>query len=106
MAVTRIRIPTGWAKVEKMDDRLALNLSDLDLPVRTINCLDDAGISTVGELLNCTADRLLGIKNIGLTTLESIYVALEKIGFHRQVSARLGGGQAGCAFSLLRTEEG
>ena len=101
-SVTRIPIP-AWAKVEKTDDRLALSLSEIDLAVRTVNFLEDNGIFTVGDLLHSTADRLLKIKNIGLTTLESIYVALEKIGFHR-TPAQAGEEQTG--FSLLRSEEG
>jgi DNA-directed RNA polymerase alpha subunit len=104
MAVTRIPIP-AWAKVNKTDDRLALSLSEIDLPVRTVNFLEEDGIFTVGDLLDCTVERVLGIKNIGLATLESIYVALEKIGFHR-VSARQGKEQAEGGFSLLRSEEG
>ncbi len=103
MAVTRIPIPAG-AKVKKTDDRLALSLSEIDLPVRTVNFLEEDGIFTVGDLLDCTADRILKIKNVGLTTLESIYVALEKIGFHR-VAAQLGEEQAEGGYFLLRGEE-
>ena len=102
----RIPIPAAWAKVEKTDNRLALSLSEIDLSVRTVNFLEEEGIYTVGDLLECTADRVLGIKNVGLTTLESIYDALAKIGFHRQVSLDQGKEQAEGGFSLLRSEEG
>ena len=104
MAVTRIPIP-AWAKVEKTDDRLDLSLSEIDLPVRTVNFLEEDGIFTVGDLLDCTVKRVLKIKNIGLATLMTIYVALEKIGFHR-VSAQQGKERAEGGFSLLRSEEG
>ena len=104
MAVTRIPIPS-WAKVKKTDDRLALSLSEIDLPVRTVNFLEEDGIFTVGDLLDCPAERVLKIKNVGLATLMTIYAALEKIGFH-QVSARPGKEQAEGGFSLLRREEG
>ena len=105
MAVTRIPIPAAWAKAEKTDDRLDLSLSEIDLSVRTVNFLEEAGIYTVGDLLDCKVDRILGIKNIALTTLQTIYDALAKIGFH-QVSSRPGKEQAEGDFSLLRSDEG
>ena len=82
MAVTRIPIP-AWAKTEKADDRFDLSLSEIDLIVRTVNCLEEEGIFTVRDLLNCTPERLLEIPNLGEKTLETIYEALAKIGFHR-----------------------
>jgi DNA-directed RNA polymerase alpha subunit len=103
MAVTRIPIPAAWANVTKTDDRLALSLSEIDLSVRTVNVLEEDGIFTVGDLLDCPVDRILGIKNIGLTTLKTIYDALAKRGFH-QVSTRSGEERAEGGFSLLRSE--
>ena len=82
MAVTRIPIP-AWAKTQKADDRLGLSLSEIDLIVRTVNCLEDEGIFTVQDLLNCTPERLIEIPNLGEKTIETIYAALAKIGFHR-----------------------
>ena len=82
MAVTRIPIP-DWARTQKHDNQLERSLAETDLIFRTVNCLENQGIFTVGDLLNCTPQRLLEIPNIGETTLETIYVALEKIGFNR-----------------------
>jgi DNA-directed RNA polymerase subunit alpha len=82
MAVTRIPIPE-WAKTQKTDNRLELSLSEIDLVVRTVNCLEDHGIFTVGDLLNSTPKQLLEIPNLGEKTLDTIYLALEKIGFYR-----------------------
>ena len=48
MAVTRIPIP-DWARTQKTDDRLELSLSEIDLCVRTVNCLEEEGIFTVQE---------------------------------------------------------
>jgi len=81
MAVTRIPIP-DWARTEKTDNRLELSLVELGLIVRTVNLLEEEGIFTVGDLLNCTPERLLRISNIGEKTLDTIYEALAKIGFH------------------------
>ena len=82
MAVTRIPIP-AWARTHKADARLDLNLSETDLSNRTVICLDGQSIFTVRHLLNCTPERLLEIPNIGVKVPETIYEALENIGFHR-----------------------
>jgi len=83
MAVTRIRMPE-WARQKEADDRLELSLAEIDLPVRTVNCLEDEGILTVKQLLNSRPERLLTITNFGEKTLEQVYEALEKVGFYRQ----------------------
>ena len=79
MAVTRIPIP-DWARTQKADDRLELSLSEIDLCVRTVNCLEEEGIFTVQDLLNCTPEDLPKIPNLGERTLGTIYAALEKWG--------------------------
>jgi DNA-directed RNA polymerase alpha subunit len=100
MAVTRIRIPAAWERTQEADERLEMSLSELDMSVRTVNFLEDDGIFTVLDLLNCTVDRLLGIKNVGPTTIKSIFVALAKIGFGVPVPS--GKEQAEGGYVLLR----
>jgi DNA-directed RNA polymerase subunit alpha len=103
MAVTRIPIP-AWEKTQKADDRLELSLAEIDLIVRTVNCLREAGIFTVRDLLNCTPERLLEIPNLGEKTIETIYEALAKIGFHRpspQPMEEVNGPPAPRKFALL-----
>jgi DNA-directed RNA polymerase subunit alpha len=90
MAVTRIPIP-AWAKTQKADDRLGLSLAESGLCVRTVNCLEDEGIFTVEDLLKCTPERLLRIRNLGGTTLGTIYEVLEKLGFCRTSQQPVGG---------------
>jgi DNA-directed RNA polymerase alpha subunit len=82
MAVTRIPIPS-WMRTQETDDRLDLNLAEISIPVRTVNCLEDEKIFTVGNLLDCEPQQLLEIPNFGPKTLLSVYAALEKIGFYR-----------------------
>jgi DNA-directed RNA polymerase subunit alpha len=101
MAVTRIPIP-AWAKTQKADDRLELSLAEIELVVRTVNCLEDEGIFTVQDLLNSTPERLLEIPNLGEKTLETIYEALEKIGFYRKAGKKATTGQRAQDFVLLR----
>jgi len=88
MAVTRIRMPE-WARQKEADDRLELSLAEIELPVRTVNCLEDEGILTVKQLLNCQPRRLLTITNFGEKTLEQVYDALEKVGFYRPTNRPL-----------------
>ena len=82
MAITRIPIPE-WAATPQTDQRLELSLAEIDLAVRTVNCLEDRGIFTLEDLLKCTAEELLEIPNFGAKTLATVYDALEKVGFHR-----------------------
>jgi DNA-directed RNA polymerase subunit alpha len=82
MAVTRIPLP-DWARTQSADDRLELPLAETELSVRTVNCLEEQGLFTVKDLLHCTPQRLLDIPNFGEKTLQSVYDALEKVGFCR-----------------------
>ncbi|NQT92398.1 MAG: DNA-directed RNA polymerase subunit alpha [Lentisphaerae bacterium] len=83
MAVTRIPIP-DWARKQEADDRLELPLAEIELSVRTVNCLEDESIFTVKDLLACTPQRLMEIPNFGVRTLQSVYEALEKVRFYRR----------------------
>ena len=82
MAVTRIPIPE-WARIQEADKRLELSLAEIDLSVRTVNCLEEQGIFTVENLLKRTRQRLLEVPNLGEKTLETIYDSFGKLGFHR-----------------------
>lgn len=80
---TRIRLSAAEEASRSMQQRLDLSTAEIGLTVRTTNCLEERGIFTVRDLLNCTADDLLSISNFGEKTLEEVYIALEKFGFHR-----------------------
>jgi DNA-directed RNA polymerase subunit alpha len=104
MAVTRIPIP-AWARTQKADDGLELSLSEIDLIVRTVNCLEEHGILTVRDLLNRTPQQLLEIPNFGEKTVETVYAALEKIGYYRasqQPMEEVDGPPAPKEFALLQ----
>ena len=79
------RIPLNKEELERieLEKKLQMSTSELGLPVRTTNCFDEIGVSTIGELLECTPEKLLGVPNFGYKTLEEVYKALEKHGFHR-----------------------
>ncbi|MEK6270594.1 MAG: helix-hairpin-helix domain-containing protein [Planctomycetales bacterium] len=82
--MTRIPLPAGGNKAENLSDRLEMSTAEIGLSVRTTNCLEERGIFTVNDLLNCSPEDLLDISNFGEKTLEEVYSALETIGFYRR----------------------
>jgi DNA-directed RNA polymerase subunit alpha len=84
--VTRIPLNTQDSDAKGRAEKLDMSTAEIGLSVRTTNCLEDRGIFTVNDLLNCTPEDLLGISNFGEKTLEEVYKALEGIGFYRQVN--------------------
>lgn len=80
---TRIPLSRVEEDARNMQERLELSAAEIGLTVRTTNCLEERGIFTVRDLLNCTRDDLLAISNFGEKTLEEVYLALENIGFYR-----------------------
>ncbi len=82
--MTRIPLPAGGNKAENLSDRLEMSTAEIGLSVRTTNCLEERGIFTVNDLLNCSPEDLLDISNFGEKTLDEVYSALETIGFYRR----------------------
>lgn len=68
---------------DELAEKLEMSTAEIGLSVRTTNCLEERGIFTVNDLLNCTRADLLSISNFGEKTLEEVYRSLEKIGFFR-----------------------
>jgi len=78
------RIPyKNLMQSDEMAEKLEMSTAEIGLSVRTTNCLEERGIFTVHDLLNCTRADLLSISNFGEKTLEEVYKSLEKIGFFR-----------------------
>jgi DNA-directed RNA polymerase subunit alpha len=78
------RIPfKNLTQTDELAEKLEMSTAEIGLSVRTTNCLEEKGIFTVHDLLNCTRADLLSISNFGEKTLEEVYRALEKIGFYR-----------------------
>jgi DNA-directed RNA polymerase subunit alpha len=84
MARTRIPLSKAEETARTLRERLEMSTAEIGLTVRTTNCLEERGIFTVRDLLNCTPEDLLGISNFGEKTLEEVYQALEEFGFPRQ----------------------
>lgn len=84
MAKTRIPLSQADEQARLIRERLEMSTAEIGLSVRTTNCLEERGIFTVRDLLNCDREDLLSISNFGEKTLEEVYQALEDIGFQRQ----------------------
>jgi DNA-directed RNA polymerase subunit alpha len=82
---TMTRIPLNQAYESNIDlrEKLQMSCAEIGLAVRTTNCLEERGVFTVDDLLNCKREDLLSISNFGEKTLEEVYKALEGIGFFR-----------------------
>lgn len=70
--------------VEKEEDKkekvLEMTVEELDLTVRSYNCLKRAGINTVEELTQKTEEDLLKVRNLGKKSLEEIQSKLSELG--------------------------
>ena len=70
--------------VEKEEDKkekvLEMTVEELDLSVRSYNCLKRAGINTVDELTQKTTDDLMKVRNLGKKSLEEIQEKLAELG--------------------------
>lgn len=80
---TRIPLSTVDTHEKDLQEKLDMSTAEIGLSVRTTNCLEERGIFTVHDLLNCTRDDLLSISNFGDKTLDEVYKALEEVGFSR-----------------------
>ena len=81
--MTRIPLSAVDEQARELHQRLEMSTAEIGLSVRTTNCLEERGIFTVHDLLQCTPDDLLSISNFGEKTLDEVYKALESIGFRR-----------------------
>ncbi|MCX7779964.1 MAG: DNA-directed RNA polymerase subunit alpha [Negativicutes bacterium] len=59
---------------------LEMNIEDLDLSVRSYNCLKRAGINTVAELVQKSEEDMMKVRNLGRKSLEEVKKKLEELG--------------------------
>ena len=57
-----------------------MNIDELELSVRSFNCLKRAQINTVEELVNKTEDEMMKVRNLGRKSLEEVINKLEELG--------------------------
>ena len=59
---------------------LEMNIEDMDLSVRSYNCLKRANIHTVEDLLKKTEDDMLKVRNLGRKSLDEVIQKLNSYG--------------------------
>jgi len=72
---------TSDRREEDMERVLSMTIEELDLSVRSYNCLKRAGINTVGELVRKTEDEMMKVRNLGKKSLEEVEQKLQELGF-------------------------
>ena len=75
------RIQVIAAEEENSKDKvLEMNIDELELSVRSYNCLKRAGINTVEELCNRTSEDMMKVRNLGRKSLEEVLSKLKELG--------------------------
>lgn len=72
--------PEMTKEEEAIYEKLRLPISELELSVRSANCLREAGIKTISELVKRTEEEMLGFKNFGKKSLTEIKELLAGMG--------------------------
>lgn len=72
--------------VEKEEDNkekvLEMSIEELELSVRSFNCLKRANINTVEELVNKTPDEMMKVRNLGRKSLDEVLQKLKDLNLH------------------------
>ncbi len=75
---------TAEVMIEKEENAkekvLEMNIDELELSVRSYNCLKRAGINTVEELCNRTPEDMMKVRNLGRKSLEEVLAKLKELG--------------------------
>ena len=77
MTSTSILVSREEDKVHKL---MVMSIEDMDLSVRSYNCLKRAGINTVEDLIGKSEDDMLKVKNLGRKSLDEVIHKLESLG--------------------------
>ena len=80
---TEILVEKEESKKEKI---LEMNIEDLDLSVRSYNCLKRAGINTIEELVQRNEDEMMKVRNLGRKSLEEVVQKLSALGLSLRAS--------------------
>ncbi len=75
----------GEIMVEKgekgKEKALEMTIEELDLSVRSFNCLKRAGINTVEDLIGKSEEEMMKVRNLGRKSLEEVIAKLDSLGF-------------------------
>ena len=73
----------------KKEKVLEMSIEELDLSVRSYNCLKRAGINTVEDLANKTEEEMMKVRNLGRKSLKEVVQKLREIGLDLKNSTSL-----------------
>ena len=74
---TQVMVEKEESKKEKV---LEMPIEELELSVRSYNCLKRAGIATVEDLANKTEDDMMKVRNLGKKSLDEVINKLHSLG--------------------------
>ena len=74
---------------DKTSKILDMTIEDLDLSVRSFNCLKRAGIDFVGDLVNKSEEDMMKVRNLGRKSLDEVKKKLEDIGLSLKPSVHV-----------------
>lgn len=66
---------------ESKEKSLEMTIEELDLSVRSFNCLKRAGINTVKDLINHTEEDMMKVRNLGRKSLDEVILKLKSLGY-------------------------
>ena len=74
------KIAEGIIAMGVKEKVLEMSIDELELSVRSYNCLKRAGINTVEELTNKTPEDMMKVRNLGRKSLEEVLAKLKELG--------------------------
>lgn len=85
--VEQASVPLGeegifTAAVDEGESVLETPIEELDLSVRSYNCLKRQGVNTIGQLTECSENDLLNIRNFGAKSIEEVKDKLQQVGLN------------------------
>ena len=95
VAVSQVEAEKQFVRLSIPDEKYNIPVEQLDLSVRTMNCLRRGGISTVGDILSRGEQELLSLRNFGQKSKQELEERLNKLGLSLtpQVEEEVEGGE-------------
>ena len=77
-SITEVLVEKNEKGKEKV---LEMTIEELDLSVRSFNCLKRAGINTVDDLINKSEEEMMKVRNLGKKSFDEVREKLQSLGF-------------------------
>ena len=82
ITITRVAVTTEEDAEKKNNEKekvLEMNIDELELSVRSYNCLKRAGINTVEELISKSPEDMMKVRNLGKKSLDEVLEKLKEL---------------------------